>query len=136
MSSSESSESVGGFSSSSSSSSYIENWSSSSDSSDSSSTENVWDFLGYLVVEINGSNSKDKFLPLYSHYNYISSDRDFWGCIYTDPKDLLGLQEYAYLSMVVNGETYWMKIYETSLPVACDCCSNLQGTVRLIPPVF
>ena len=84
---------------------------------------------GYLCVEVNGSNTKDQFLPLYtSTESGTASDRDFWGCIY-DASDLSYLTQAGFLSMQINGTEYWMKIY-TAYPVACDCCTNLSGTWR------
>ena len=87
-----------------------------------------FNLYGYQVVEINGSNSKNQFIPLHTHISATESDRTFWGCVYT-PGELTNLAESGYLSMVVNGEEYWMKIY-TADAVICDCCSNLIGDWR------
>lgn len=101
-------------------------------SSSSSSTENVFDLIGYLVVEINGSNTKNHFIPLYNHYTtgYTPSNRDFWGCIYA-PGDLSNLVEDGFISNTINGSPYWLHVY-TADAVACDCCTNVSGTFRSI----
>ena len=103
-----------------------------SSSSSSSSSGLVFDLIGYLVVEINGSNTKNYFLPLYNHNTglYTASNRDFWGCIYA-PGDLVNLAEDGFLSMTINSNPYWLHVY-TADAVVCDCCSNLSGVWRPI----
>ena len=105
---------------------------SSESTSSSESSGMAPQLYGYLCVEINGSTSKDHFLPLYTHSTegYTASNRDFWGCIYT-AGELSNLVEDGFLSMQINSTEYWLNIY-TADPVACDCCSNLQGTYRSV----
>lgn len=97
--------------------------------SSSSSTGLVFTLIGYLCVEINGSNTKNHYLPLYNHNIGTStpSDRDFWGDIVASPENLV---EDGFISMTVNGSTYWLHIY-TADP-SSSCCTNLQGTFRSI----
>lgn len=125
-----SSQSQSSESSSSTASSQSESSTSSPSSVSSESSENVWNLIGYLVVEINGSTSKNHFLPLYSHSTegYTESDRVFWGCIFT-AGELSNLAEDGFLSTTINSNPYWLHIY-TADAVECDCCTNLQGTWR------
>ena len=107
--------------------------SSSSQSSLSSSSSSNYEFTpyGYQVVEVNGSATKNQFLPLYNASNPgTASDRDFWGCIYT-PGELTNLSQAGFLSMTINASTYWMEIW-TADAVACDCATNLTGTWRAV----
>ena len=129
-SSSESSSSSQSISSSSSSLDYSESSSSSISSlgySTSSSSESEFNLVGYLCVEINGSNTKNHYIELdsFTTMGYTPSDRDFWGDIVALPGNLA---EAGYLSMIINGNTYWLKVYMGD--PASSCCTNLEGTWR------
>ena len=81
---------------------------------------------GYLCVEINGSSSKNHYLPLYQDPAILPySDRDFWGDIVVSPNNLI---EDGFLSMIINGTTYWLHIYMAD--PSLSCCTNLSGTWR------
>ena len=95
--------------------------------SSSSSSESGFTLVGYLCCEINGSNTKNHYIELdsFNTTGYTPSNRDFWGDIVANP---VNLQEAGYLSMIINGNTYWFKVY-TADP-SSDCCTTLVGTWR------
>jgi len=95
----------------------------------SSSSENVFEPIGYLCVEINGSDTKNHYIPLYYHYTpgHTASDRDFWGDIVVSPTNLV---EDGFISNVVNGFTKWLHVYTADS--SASCCTNLEGVYRSV----
>ena len=86
----------------------------------------MFTFSNYLSVTVNGiTTPTDKFIEVYTSAETGSYDPDniFWGNNSASDTFIFN----SWLSIVINGDTYWMPIYKASNSVA-DCSSNLVGT--------
>lgn len=78
----------------------------------------------YIAVKINSGVGKDNYIELYTSGTGYSYDtgRIFWG----DTTNVNPKTSNGFISIVVNGDTYYVKKY--SGDNTTDCCSNLIGT--------
>lgn len=79
-------------------------------------------FNGNQTIEINGSNTKNHFIQLYSAdtTGLMPSERVFWGDI-NDTDTILD----GYIGILINGTKRYIPVYVGS--ATTGCCSNLQG---------
>lgn len=84
-------------------------------------------FNSYKTVEINGTNTKNHFIPLYDFdmTGKTASDKTFFG----DSGVVVGIQT-GWQGIYINGTQYFMPVF--SGDATTNCCSNLVGE-ELLP---
>ena len=82
----------------------------------------------YQTVELNGTTTKNHFIPVYngSTTGKTASDKTFFGDTGTTTT------EYGWQSLIINGTTYYLKVYNGN--ATTDCSTDLNGTT-LTPTV-